>query len=100
LAQKQELFANAEMVVGPAGAGFANLVLCNRGCAVLIFYQRGFETDSFWSVCNNNQLRHYHLLCEPSSRFYPSAHAGSINENFLVDIGALQASLDHMTARL
>ena len=100
LAQKQELFANAEMVVGPAGAGFSNLVLCNPGCAVLIFYQQGFETDSFWSLCNNNQLTHHHLVCEPSQRFYPSESAGTINENFLVDIGTLVQTLDSMTTRL
>jgi capsular polysaccharide biosynthesis protein len=97
LAQKQELLASAEMVVGPAGAGFSNLVLCNPGCAVLIFYQQGFESDSFWSLCNNNQLTHYHLVCEPSQRFYPSESAGTINENFLVDIGKLVENLDFMT---
>lgn len=100
LTQKQELFANAEMVVGPAGAGFSNLVLCNPGCAVLIFYQHLFETDSFWSLCNNNQIKHYHLLCEPSKRFYPSKNAGTINENFLVDISKLVATLDCMTPPL
>lgn len=100
LAQKQELFANAEMVVGPAGAGFSNLVLCNPGCVVLIFYQQGFETDSFWSLCSNNQLTHYHLVCESSNRFYPSKDASTINENFLVDIGKLIEALDFMTSHL
>jgi capsular polysaccharide biosynthesis protein len=100
LAQKQELFANAEMVVGPAGAGFSNLVLCKPGCAVLIFYQEGFETNSFWSLCNNNQLKHYHLVCEPSNRFYPSKDFGSINENFLVDISKLLQTIDFMTPPL
>lgn len=96
LAQKQSLFSNAEFVVGPAGAGFANLVLCPPGCAALIFYQEGFESNSFWSLCNNNQLLHYHLVCNPSSRYFPSKHKNTINEDFLVDIEALTRTLDFM----
>lgn len=98
LAQKRELFASAEMVAGPAGAGFANLVLCHPGTQVLIIYQQGFESNSFWSLCNNNRLEHYHLMTAPSSRFYPSAQAHTINQNFLVDVELLQQTLDYMAA--
>ncbi|CAN7438565.1 glycosyltransferase family 61 protein [Pseudoduganella sp. LjRoot289] len=96
LAQKQELFASADIVAGPAGAGFANLVFCHPGTQVLIIYQQGFESNCFWSLCNNNQLGHYHLMTTPSTRYYPSAQAKTINQNFLVDVELLQKTLDYM----
>jgi len=99
LAHKQALFASAEMIVGPAGAGFANLLFCHPGTQALIFYQQGFETNSFWSLCNNNQLGHFHLVCASAADWYPSEHANTQNEDLLINIGALQKTIDVMIAR-
>jgi hypothetical protein len=96
LEQKQTIFANASAVIGPVGAGFTNLIFCQPGCAVLIFCARGFEQDSFWSLCNNNGLYHYHLLAEPSGRYFPSEHSGTQNESLLIDITVLRRTLDFL----
>jgi capsular polysaccharide biosynthesis protein len=99
LAQKQALFADAEMVVGPAGAGFANLLFCHPGTQVLVFYQQGFETNSFWSLCNNNRLGHFHLVCAPPQDQPASVHTNTINDDFQIDIDALTRTLECMRAR-
>jgi capsular polysaccharide biosynthesis protein len=91
--QKRELFTTADVVIGPGGAGFANLLFCQPGCHVLIFYNSGFESNSFWTLCNNNGHKHFHLVSESSSRYFPSVHDNTINENFLIDINALRQSL-------
>ena len=96
LQEKQELFSCAEIIVGPAGAGFTNLVFCNENAKVLILYQKNFEPDSFWSLCNNNKLHHFHLVCESSQPFFPSKFSNTLNEDFLININELKSSIDYL----
>jgi len=97
LQEKQALFACAEIVVGSCGAGFSNLVLCNEGAKVLVFYLENYATDSFWSICNNNNLLHFHLLCKAANKndstksFQPN-----LNDDILVDVAALEKSVDYL----
>ena len=96
LREKQETFTCAEIVVGPAGAGFANLVFCNENTKVLILYQERFEVDSFWSLCNNNNLHHFHLVSKSSRQYFPSKFSNTLNEDFLINIDDLRASMDYL----
>ncbi len=96
LREKQELFSCAEIVVGPGGAGFANLVFCHENTKVLIIYQEKFEADSFWSLCNNNNLHHFHLVSKSSKPFYPSEFSNTLSEDFLINIDNLRSSMDYL----
>jgi capsular polysaccharide biosynthesis protein len=96
LREKQEIFSCAEIVVGPLGAGFSNLVFCNENTKVLILYQEKFETDSFWSLCQNNMLHHFHLISKSSGQYFPSKFSNTFNEDFLINIDDLRASMDYL----
>ncbi len=97
LQEKRALFSCAEMVVGPAGAGFSNLMLCNEGAKALILYQEDFATDSFWSICNNNGLVHFHLLCKAADAHgLPKFSPAELNDDLLVDVDELERSVNLM----
>ena len=95
LREKQELFSCAEIVVGPGGAGLANLIFCNENTKVMFFYQEKFEADSAWSICNNNK-QHFHLVSQSSRPFYPSKFSNTFSEDFLINIDDLRASMDYL----
>lgn len=47
LKEETELFANAEVVVGAHGAGFANLLFCHASCVAVEFFPHGFRSNWF-----------------------------------------------------
>ena len=45
LKEETELFANAEVVVGAHGAGFANLLFCHPNCVMVEFFPHRFTSN-------------------------------------------------------
>ena len=57
--EQVELFASAEAVVGPHGAGFTNLVFCQPGAKIVEFFNRSYVHPLYWMLSNRAQLRYY-----------------------------------------
>ncbi len=59
--EQLRIFRNAELVVGPHGAGFTNLIFSAPGTRVVEIFAAGMEKHFYWSVCE--ELGHdYHFL--------------------------------------
>jgi capsular polysaccharide biosynthesis protein len=92
---KFSLMASANFLVGPSGAGFANLAFATEGSNALIFYGQGFESDSFFSICAAKDLNHSHLVCERvlSDSSQP---IGTINDDIVVDVRKFDECIEQL----
>jgi hypothetical protein len=60
------LFANAESIVGPAGAAFANLIYARPGTHVAIFYPENLIGDQYVWLAKATGLKPAHLAAGPT----------------------------------
>ncbi len=86
-ADQVKLFREAEIIVGPHGGGFANLVWCEAGTKVFEIFGTSSVRRCYWSICNALGLRHY------------CAVAGEVgNLELRVDPSSFAAALDTVLA--
>ncbi len=84
VAEQARLFAQADWIVAPHGAAFANLAFCRPGTKVLEIFQNGHRSRSFYTMSG--------LLGLP----YGFAVGAEINQDTQVDIPALLAQIERM----
>ncbi len=60
LIEQAHLFRQAEVVMGPHGSGFSNLVFCEPGTKVIELFSSGFIVPCFWILAN---LVHLDYFC-------------------------------------
>mgnify|MGYP002778183230 FL=1 len=58
------LFAAAEIIVAPHGAGLSNLVFCKQGTKVIEIFSPNSVNICYWSLSNQLELDYYYLLAE------------------------------------
>jgi capsular polysaccharide biosynthesis protein len=75
--EQARLFAQAEVVVGPNGAGLANLVFCPAGIKVLELFSPTWLGKYSWEVSSLRQHQYYYLVGE-ATRLSPDSDAFSI----------------------
>ena len=93
LDEKINLMQSSKYIIGPGGAGLSNIVFCMPDTNVLIFYNSEHTTDSFYSICKNNDLNHFHLISPPSRLYFDSEYSSSINEDFLINLVELEDAI-------
>ncbi len=59
LPEQAALFQSAEVIMGPHGSGFSNLVFCNPGTKVIELFSSDFVVPCFWILANQNRLDYY-----------------------------------------
>jgi hypothetical protein len=64
LAEQAALFANAEAVVAPHGAGLSNLVFCPRETPVIELFSPHHLVLCYWNLASDNDLRYGFVLGE------------------------------------
>jgi capsular polysaccharide biosynthesis protein len=87
-AQQLALFAGAEAVVGPHGAGLSNLVFAPPGCRVLELFAPGCINVCYWTLCCQVGLPYAFLLGADA----PGA-GGPARPDILVDAAKLERLL-------
>lgn len=102
IAEQAEIFASAEAVVGPHGAGLTNIVFCQPGTVVLELFNAHIA-PCFWTISELIGLRHSILFCGfideatglPGSSAPLNASAVDVRRNaFEVDIVGTLATLN------
>jgi capsular polysaccharide biosynthesis protein len=58
------VFANADVVVAPHGAGLTNLVWCNVGTRVLEFFSPNYVNVCFWCIAAARSMRYHYMIGE------------------------------------
>jgi hypothetical protein len=62
VAEQAELFASAECVVGPHGAGLTNLVFCRPGTTVIELFAPRYVHPMYWMVSTRCELDYHYLI--------------------------------------
>ncbi len=92
LPEQARIFAEAEIIAGPAGAGFANLVFATRPARVIEIAEPGWLAAFHWMVSARAGLQHTVLLGEGAvMRGVPDSSARE--RDIVVDPGKLAALL-------
>ncbi len=84
-----ELFADAEIIVGPHGAGLANLAFARHGTRVLELFPQTHATPAFALVAESRGLGYAAMGCVPV--VHQPGRPGQ--DDLLADVGAIQAWL-------
>ena len=74
VAAQAALFGSARVVTGPHGAGFANLLFCNPGTAVLEFFSPLYVNFCYWTLACGAGARDQKFPI-PSSQVRKRAHS-------------------------
>ena len=61
VAEQAAVFAEAEVVVGPHGAGMTNLIFCTPGSAVIELFSPYYVNPCYWTIPHEVGLKHFHL---------------------------------------
>ncbi|MEF3307184.1 glycosyltransferase family 61 protein [Paenibacillus sp. GYB003] len=62
VAEQIRLFAEADVVAAPHGAGLANLLFCKPGTQVLELFAPNYVNPVYWYLCNQLGLDYYCML--------------------------------------
>lgn len=85
LDEQIELFARAEIVIGPHGGGLSNVVWCRPGTAVVELYGSDYVNPVFWGLSNSLDLRHYHVIGPPATPGLPRGYgAMAVDQDAIV----------------
>lgn len=81
--EQVRIFASAQIVVAPHGAGLGNLVFCKPGTKVVEMFSPDYVSNYYWHLCNQVDLKHYYLIGGNVTKPNESWWAGS--SDFKVD---------------
>ena len=85
--EQLRLFSESSVVVGPHGAGFANMIACTPSAAIIELLPRPGNFTHYYAMADQLALQHGHLLAKDSD---PQS------DNFSIDPDQLISLLHHM----
>jgi hypothetical protein len=91
--EQAALFARAEAIVAPHGAGLTNLVFCSPGAAVVELFHPTWVCDCYWQVSGHLGLRHEVILAKKGYRNLVN-RLNDRNRDSRIDLEELEERLD------
>ncbi|HEY4197929.1 MAG TPA: glycosyltransferase family 61 protein [Mucilaginibacter sp.] len=93
VAGQASLFHHADIIVGPHGAAFTNIVFCKPGTRVIEFFSPRWINPCYWTISNEVSLNYYYLVGEgaPPDEF---SDATGTNEDIELDMAKLKKLFD------
>jgi hypothetical protein len=93
LATQVALFANAEFIIAPHGAGLTNLIWCNPSTKVLEIFSPNYVNVCFWAIANQVGMEYFYLIGDGEK---PPEHIDPhlVGDNINVPLEELHRSLD------
>lgn len=92
LKEQMEIFHSAEIVIGPHGAGFSNLIVCNPGMPCLEFFHPIYLNNCYLQLANIVGLPYYYLLGSDPRHRNPS----DPDPDMTIDLQKLDSLLSHI----
>ena len=90
--EQVRLFQNAEMVVGPHGAGFTNLIFSKPGTRVVEILAKGYERRCYWTL--SSELGHDYRFHLGQPKFPERKGEPDIEVNAVQLLSALKRSIE------
>lgn len=87
-----DLFAQAEVVLGPHGAGLSNVIFANPKCVVVELFADNYINVCYWTLCCQLGLR-YAFMMAPGM----AGKGGPGRPDLVVDVSKLNRLLDHLS---
>ncbi len=90
--EKAALFSGARAVVGPVGAGLANIMFCAAGTPLIELLPRNLVVPDYLDLTARLDMPHYPLIC---AREAESAHRATADrqDDLTVDLDALRLTV-------
>ena len=82
------IFHHADIVAGPHGAAFTNIVFCKKGTKIIEFFSPAWINPCYWTISNEVGLTHYYLVGEGAKPKHRSAEG--TNEDLFLDLAKLK----------
>ncbi|GAA3408535.1 DUF563 domain-containing protein [Paenibacillus hodogayensis] len=100
VAEQVRLFASAQAIVAPHGAGLANLMFCRPGTQVLELYAPGYMNPVYWYLSCQTGLDYYYAVGrgEPQAAHTAKEDVEGRTDSITVDPDLLHATLKLMEA--
>jgi capsular polysaccharide biosynthesis protein len=64
IAEQASIFHHADIIIGPHGAAFTNIVFCKSGTKVIEFFSPRWINPCYWTISNEVSLKYYYLIGE------------------------------------
>ncbi|QHT67122.1 glycosyltransferase family 61 protein [Rhodocytophaga rosea] len=87
------VFAFAEMIIAPHGAGLINLVFCNRGTTVLEIFASGYVKATYYDLSRKTGLNYLYLIC-PSKKVKTAKKGMKLD--IVVELDKIKSILDEL----
>jgi capsular polysaccharide biosynthesis protein len=91
-AEQVSLFASAKVIIGPHGAGLANLVFCKKGTTVIELFAEDYVFPLYYDLANKVELNYDYLICSADAKANNAKQGMKLN--LYVDLSKLQTKLD------
>ncbi len=62
VADQASLFSKAEIIIGPHGSGFTNIVFCKQNTVIVDLFSPNWINPCFWILSNHLQLKYAYLI--------------------------------------
>ncbi|MDD5217956.1 MAG: glycosyltransferase family 61 protein [Candidatus Omnitrophica bacterium] len=93
VAEQTSLFDETEVVVGPNGAGFANLAFCREKAKVIELFPENYINPSVWTLSNQIKLDYYYIAGKVDP-LQSKPESGRSDQDFSIDLADLKDILE------
>ncbi|BBH16373.1 hypothetical protein Back2_06600 [Nocardioides baekrokdamisoli] len=94
-----DVFAGAEVIVGPHGAALTNLLWIQPGTRVLELFHPGYVNAAFWSITEAiGGIRYEYLIADGAERFGPTSPMNKIQADVDLSAERIIAAVDRLLA--
>ena len=91
--EQAQLFANAEVIVAPHGAGLTNLVFSRPGTTVIEIFTPRYINACYWALSNLVSARYFFVLGKGEKPKDGKVKVFDLLDNIIVDLDALRSTL-------
>ena len=88
IAEQASIFYNADVIIGPHGAAFTNIIFCKPGTKVMEFFSPKWINPCYWTISNEVGLDYYYLVGEGD------VSEVDLNADVLIDISKFKQSVE------
>lgn len=97
--EQARLFASADVVVSPHGAGCTNIVFCRPGTAFIELFSPRYVQACYWAIAAQQKLRYaYAVDCRNSDLSLSDGHYFAMLEDIEVDFATLLETMELCTS--